>query len=86
LIRVDFATQIFKEPFERLSFIGVDQATPQFQGGALGHFSKTDIRLWQDRLFRQTYQNNGHLHRTSHWSAWIQHEGLAGFGAFAFTV
>jgi hypothetical protein len=22
----------------------------------------------------------------SHWSAWIQHEGLAGFGAFAFTV
>jgi hypothetical protein len=32
------------------------------------------------------YLDNGHLHRTSHWSASIQHEGLAGFGAFAFTV
>jgi hypothetical protein len=38
------------------------------------------------RLFRQTYRNNGHLRRTSQWSALIQHEELAGFGAFAFTV
>jgi hypothetical protein len=47
---------------------------------------RPDTRLWQDRLFRQTYRNNGRLHRTSHCSASIQHEGLAGFGTFAFTV
>jgi hypothetical protein len=23
--------------------------------GSLDHFSKADIRLWQDRLFRETY-------------------------------
>jgi hypothetical protein len=41
----------------------------------LGHFSKTGLRCWQDRLFRETYRNNGRLHKTSHWSARIQHEG-----------
>ena len=41
----------------------------------LGHFSKTDIRFWQDRLFRETYRNNGRVCQTSHWSARIQHEG-----------
>jgi integrase len=41
----------------------------------LGHFSKTDLRFWQDRLFRETYRNHGRLHKTSHWSARIQHEG-----------
>jgi integrase len=41
----------------------------------LGHFSKTDLRFWQDRLFRETYRNDGRLHKTSHWSARIQHEG-----------
>jgi integrase len=41
----------------------------------LGHFSKTDVRFWQDRLFRETYRNNGRLHKTSHWSARIQHQG-----------
>jgi hypothetical protein len=32
----------------------------------LGHFSKTDLRFWQDRLFRETYRSNGRLHKTSH--------------------
>src|SRR6266403_4804424 len=41
----------------------------------LGHFSKTDLRFWQDRLFRETYRSHGRLHKTSHWSARIQHEG-----------
>jgi hypothetical protein len=40
---------------------------------SLGHFSKTDIRFWQDRLFRETYRRNGQLSQTSHWSARIQH-------------
>ena len=44
-------------------------------GAKLGHFSKTDFRFWQDRLFRETYRSNGRLHQTSHWSARIQHEG-----------
>jgi hypothetical protein len=43
--------------------------------GSLGHFSKTDIRFWQDRVFRETYRRNGQLSQTSHWSARIQHEG-----------
>jgi hypothetical protein len=41
----------------------------------LGHFSKTDVRFWQDHLFRETYRNKGRLCQTSHWSARIQHEG-----------
>jgi integrase len=41
----------------------------------LGHFSKTDLRFWQDRLFRETYRSNSRLHKTAHWSARIQHEG-----------
>jgi hypothetical protein len=41
----------------------------------LGHFSKTDVRFWQDCLFRETYRNKGRLCRTSHWSARIQNEG-----------
>jgi integrase len=41
----------------------------------LGHFSKTDVRFWQDRVFRETYRSDGRLHKTSHWSARIQHEG-----------
>jgi len=41
----------------------------------LGHFAKTDVRFWQDRLFRETYRKNGRLRATSHWSARIQHEG-----------
>jgi Phage integrase family len=43
--------------------------------GRLGHFSKTDVRFWQDRLFRETYRSNGLLCETSHWSARLQHEG-----------
>jgi integrase len=38
----------------------------------LGHFSKTDIRYWQERLFRETYRQNGKLRQTSHWYARIQ--------------
>jgi hypothetical protein len=41
----------------------------------LGHFAKTDVRFWQDRLFRETYRKDGRLRATSHWSARIQHEG-----------
>jgi hypothetical protein len=41
----------------------------------LGHFSKTDVRFWQSRLFRETYHNSNRLCQTSHWSARIQHEG-----------
>src|SRR5215469_15111382 len=41
----------------------------------LGHFSKTDVRFWQDHLFRETYRSKGRLCETSHWSARIQHEG-----------
>jgi hypothetical protein len=41
----------------------------------LGHSSKTDVRFWQDHLFRETYRNKGRLCQTSHWSARIQHEG-----------
>jgi hypothetical protein len=41
----------------------------------LGHFSKTDIRFWQDRLLRETYRKNGQLSQTCHWSARIQQEG-----------
>ena len=41
----------------------------------LGHFSKTDIRFWHDRLFRETYRSKGHVQQTSHWSARIQHDG-----------
>jgi hypothetical protein len=57
-----------------------EKSTPQNtksgrDSGQLGHFSKTDVRFWQDRLFRETYRNNGRLHKTSHWSARIQHEG-----------
>jgi len=41
----------------------------------LGHFSKTDVRFWQDHLFRETYRSKGRLCETSHWSARMQHEG-----------
>ncbi len=41
----------------------------------LGHFSKTDIRYWQDGLFRETYRKNGRLHHTSGWYARLQHQG-----------
>jgi integrase len=41
----------------------------------LGHFAKTDVRFWQDRLFRETYRKNGGLRETSHWSARIQYAG-----------
>jgi len=41
----------------------------------LGHFSKTDVRFWQERLFRETYRSNGRKCETSHWSARLQHDG-----------
>ncbi len=41
----------------------------------LGHFSKTDIRFWQGRIFRESYRKNGRLCQTTNWSARIQHEG-----------
>ena len=41
----------------------------------LGHFSKTDVRYWQERLYRQTYVKHNELLRTSNWYARIQHEG-----------
>jgi hypothetical protein len=41
----------------------------------LGHFSETDVRYWQDGLFRETYRKNGRLHHTSGWYARIQHQG-----------
>jgi hypothetical protein len=41
----------------------------------LGHFSKTDVRFWQDRPSCETYRKNGRIHETSHWSARIQYEG-----------
>jgi integrase len=41
----------------------------------LGQFSKTDIRFWQGRIFRETYRENGRLCQTTNWSARIQHEG-----------
>jgi hypothetical protein len=41
----------------------------------LGHLAKTDIRYWQERLFRETYRSNGRLYHTSHWYARIQHQG-----------
>jgi len=43
--------------------------------GRPGHFSKTDVRFWQDRLFRETYRSNGRKCETSHWSARLQHDG-----------
>src|ERR1700731_2370531 len=41
----------------------------------LGHFSKTDVRYWQDGLFRETYRKNGRLLHTSGWYARLQHLG-----------
>jgi hypothetical protein len=62
-----------------------DQSSPEMNKKSgrvsrrLGHFSKTDIRFWQDRLFWETYRRNGRLYQTSHWSARIQHERRARF-------
>ena len=41
----------------------------------LGHFSKTDVRYWQERLYRQTYVKHDELLRTSNWYARIQYHG-----------
>jgi hypothetical protein len=41
----------------------------------LGHFSKTDVRYWQERLYRQTYVKHDELLRTSNWYARIQYRG-----------
>src|SRR5690349_6814219 len=41
----------------------------------LGHFSKSDIRYWQQAIFHQTYTRNGKTLLTKDWAMKIAHEG-----------
>jgi integrase len=41
----------------------------------LGHFAKSDIRYWQQSIFRQTYTRNGQTLVTKDWAMKIAHEG-----------
>jgi hypothetical protein len=41
----------------------------------LGHFAKSDIRYWQQSVFRQTYSRNGQTLVTRDWAMKIAHEG-----------
>lgn len=43
--------------------------------GLLGHFSKSDIRYWQQTIFRQAYTRNGKTLLTKDWAMKIAHEG-----------
>jgi hypothetical protein len=43
--------------------------------GLLGHFSKSDIRYWQQSIFRQTYTRNGQMQVTKDWAMKIAHKG-----------
>jgi hypothetical protein len=42
---------------------------------ALGHFAKSDIRYWQQSIFRQTYTRNDQTLLTKDWAMKIAHEG-----------
>jgi hypothetical protein len=39
----------------------------------LGHFAKTDVRYWQETIFRQTYTRNGETLVTKNWAMKIAH-------------
>ena len=71
-------------------FVEKIKLAEQMLDSAHKYVSQTDIENWKRgvELYRETYSQVAAeaLRRTSRWSAWIQHEGLAGFGAFAFTV
>jgi len=41
----------------------------------LGHFSKTDVRYWQQTIFRQTYTRNGQTLATKNWAMKIAYGG-----------
>jgi integrase len=43
--------------------------------GVLGHFSKSDIRYWQQAIFRQTYTRDGQRRITRNWAMKIAHDG-----------
>jgi hypothetical protein len=41
----------------------------------LGHYSKSDIRYWQQTIFRQTYTRDGETLITKNWAMKIAHRG-----------
>jgi len=45
------------------------------ESNLLGHFSKSDVRYWQQTIFRQTYTRNGKTLLTKDWAMKIAHEG-----------
>lgn len=45
------------------------------ESGLFGHFSKSDVRYWQPRIFHQSYTRNGKTLLTKDWAMKIAHEG-----------
>jgi len=43
--------------------------------GVLGQYAKSDIRYWQQSIFRQTYTRNGQTLVTKDWAMKIAHKG-----------
>ena len=43
--------------------------------GVLGHFAKSDIRYWQQSIFRQSYTRNSQTLVTKDWAMKIAHNG-----------
>jgi integrase len=50
----------------------VQEVSKQKPGRALG---KTDLRYWQDSIFRPSYTRNGEAVQATNWTAKMQHEG-----------
>jgi hypothetical protein len=42
--------------------------------GLLGHFSKSDVRYWQPRIFHQSYTREGKTRLTKDWAMKIAHQ------------
>ncbi len=45
----------------------------------LSHFSKTDVRFWQESIFRKGYTREGQRKYTTEWYARMQHDGRRDF-------
>ncbi len=45
----------------------------------LSHFPKTDIRFWQNAVFRQAYTDDGRRRLTKEWYARMQFRGKQAF-------
>src|ERR1700737_3936182 len=55
--------------------MGTEMINKSGQEVAKRNFSRTDVRYWQDRIFKPTYTKNGKTLRVDDWAARMQWRG-----------